>query len=352
MSQEAFASTRTFLLCSALAGGLALAGCGVDGTNDEGSVSQPLSAIFIPVIQTAAIPTSYISDNMNNLLIDTNIQITNTTGDSESFPVFRSGNCHPDQAAINDCIADVCDGLVGKALGQCRNSCTQQHQICSPVCSSSVQMSFIHWGEIIVERSLENAPALCTTATCPACATPTQVPSLRDSPLFIGPFTKTIDLGLGSFDVTCRINQWDFRVFFNLGVTTTSTGMTIHVPGTNASPAIDCSNSPDISASNLGLDVTFHPTVVSGAPVVTAEGALTGSFSGGILDVVVDVDAGVKSAAHDQLASNLNTASLQKQYAAMFTGLVGKFLSDNHLPPVVTLLSLTTTPLGLTVTYQ
>jgi hypothetical protein len=288
---------------------------------------------------------------MNFALMNTRIQISHTTGDTQSFPIWVAGNCHPDTAAINECIADVCDGLFGKALGQCRNACTQQHQICSPVCMSTVQTSFIHWGEVIVSQS---DPQACSPTTCPVCPVATQIPSLQDSPLYISPTTKRIDLGpLGTIDVVCRINQWQFLVSFgNLSVTSASSGLTVHVPGTAASPAIDCSNSPDISVSGLGLAVTFHPAMVNGALDVSADGALEGTFSGGLLDFLADVDAGVKSSAASQFASNLNSPTKKKQYAGMFNGLVGQFLFDNHLPPVVTLLNLVATPAGLTVTYQ
>jgi hypothetical protein len=263
------------------------------------------------------------------------------------------GNPQTDTAAINECISDACDGLIAKAYAQCVAACRKQHQICSPVCSSTQQMSFIRWGEIAKEKSLENHPGTCSPTTCPACPVPTPVPTLQDEQLFIPTFSKTIDpWPLPSFTVTCRVNQWQFRMVGNITVTGASTGLTLHVPGTNGSPAIPCDNAPDISASGLGLDVTFHPGVsAAGVLTVTAEGALDGSFDGGLIDFLVDLDAAIKGGVHDQLAGTLNSSANQAQYVDTFNGLISQFLTDNNLPAVKTLQSVTPTPLGLTVKY-
>jgi hypothetical protein len=345
---------RAVLLSLVSAASLGSGGCAVDPGIAEDPAGQTQTALLFapPVLNLAVIPADYISNKMNLFLLDTELQVSQTTGDTLEFPLFV-GNCHPNTAAINACIADACGGLPGRAHVQCTVACRQQHQICVPVCSSTNLLSFIRWGGIAKQASLQDDPETCSPSTCPACPVPTAVPSLHDEQLFIPTFSKEIDPPppFDPFIVTCRVNQWQFHVQENLSVTSATTGLTLHLPGTTGSPAIPCNNAPDISAQDVGLDLTFHPAVTANGLAVSAEGALDGTFSGGILDVIVNVDADIKGAVHTQLADILNSGNKPAEYAAIFKALIGQFLTDNQLPAVTTLEGVSPTDQGLVVQY-
>jgi hypothetical protein len=313
-----------------------------------------------PTLNTVVIPPSYIQDKLSTSLLGTEIQVSHTTGDTEVFPSWVQA-CQPDPAgaqpaAVSSCIATCnTDGLTGKALVQCRAGCRQPPEICTPVCGTLEDLSFIQWGELAKLSSQQNAPDTCSTDTCPACSTPTAVPSLHDQPLSIPVFTKVIDPLPGiEFTVTCRVNQWRFKFLLgSLGpsVTSAPTGLTVRVPGTTGSPAIPCDNASDISAHDVALELTFHPTVSWGALAVSAEGGLDGSLDGGLDGLFVDVDAMIKGTVHTTLAGILNGGNKPAVYADMFNGLIVSFLNDNGLPALTTLESVSPTDQGLQVQY-
>ena len=313
-----------------------------------------------PTLNTVVIPPSSIQDKLSASLLGTEIQVSHTTGDTEVFPSWVQA-CQPDPAgaqpaAIANCIAG-CDteGLTGKALVQCRAGCSQPPEICTPVCTSIEDLSFIQWSELAKLNSLQNNPDTCSTDTCPACPVPTAVPSLRDQPLSIPTFTKDVNPLPGiDFTVTCRVNQWQFKFLLgSLGpsVTSAPTGLTVRVPGTTGSPAIQCDNASDISAHGVALELTFHPSVSWGALGVSAEGALDGSLDGGLDGLFVDVDAMIKGTVHARLADILNGGNKPALYAEMFNGLIAAFLTDNGLPALTTLESVSPTDQGLQVQY-
>jgi hypothetical protein len=355
---------RAVLFSLAYAGSLAWSGCGVDDRHDDNAVGQtqsaagacltascngspPPASISAPP-NTATIPPSYISDKLADVLTGTVVQVSQTTGDTPAFPEIVSV-CTTDAAAASACIQNVCTGMAGRAYMQCESSCRGQNQTCTPVCSSTQQMSFIRWSEIAKEQSKTET---CSRTTCPACTVPTDVPSLQDEPLFIPTFTRSVTVfPWPTITVTCRINQWQFRVPFTLSVTSSSTGLTLQVPGMSGSPAISCAGMPDISASGLGLELTFHPSMSGGVLAVSADGTLDGTFDGGIISVLVDLNSVIKGQVHDQLTGTLNSGSKPAEYVDMFNALITQFLSDNQLPAVTTLLSVTTTDQGLVVTY-
>jgi hypothetical protein len=344
MSFDANAFPRAVLLSLVSAASFAGSGCAVDA--GSGPVGETRAAL---ALNTAVIPAGYISDKMNAILLDTEIQVTHTTGDTLVFPLFEE-SCRPNATAISACIRNACSGLTGRPYVQCTIACRQQHQICTPVCTSRDLLSFIRWGEL---AKLASSQDTCSPSTCPACPVPTPMPSLRDEQLFIPIYSKQIvpPFPLDPFTVTCLYNQWQFKAQENLSVTVASTGLTVHMPGTTGSPAISCTNAPNISATGVGLDFTFHPSVSSGVLAVSAEGALDGTFNGGIIDVIVDIDAVIKGTVHNDLADVLNSGNKPAEYADVFNGLIAQFLTDNQLPAVTTLESVSPTDQGLQVQY-
>jgi hypothetical protein len=369
MSLESNVLRRAVLHSLVYAAGLVGSGCAVDAGDEASGVGHTQAAILTcpagvcvqpglanappPSPNTVVIPTSYISDQLNTVLQQTLIQVSQTTGDIMVFPDLVQ-SCRPNTGAVSACIANACGGLSGRAYVQCATACRQQApKICTAVCSSTENMSFIRWGGLAKQGSLQNHPETCSPSTCPACPVPTNVPSLHDEQIFIPTFSKEIDPPLlDPIIVSCSINQWQFRIVSDdLNVTSASTGLTLQVPGSTGSPAIPCSNAPDISASGVGLELTFHPSMATGVLAVSAEGALDGTFSGGIIDVIVDVDADIKSEFHNQLNSVLNSGDKPAEYVDMFNGLIAQFLTDNQLPAVTTLESVSPTDQGLEVQY-
>ena len=284
-------------------------------------------------LRTAYISAAYIQNALNTLLYQTRLDLSNTGGDSIWIPSIMK-SCTPTgktpeevQECIDDCNTEPM--LTPAQRAQCRNNCPTT-TTCVDVCSGYSTTSFLQWGDAAKQASLNDSPRSCNSATCPACATPTNVPSLDDRPLSIGPFTQSYDLGLGTIDITCTLNKWVFQVVNrNITVDSTPVALYVTIPGTTGWPALDCTNSPDPIVDGLALNLKFaFPWAQS---TVVTDASLAGNWHvlGSIVDYIADMSGRISDAVTSNTHDMLNQPWLQKTLWDAFGSITAQYAKEN-----------------------
>lgn len=307
----------------------------------------------------AVIPADWIAFAVNTLALKgTFVQISHTDGDELPLPGWRR-ECVPNSSPeLADCLSD-CNDFPPAQRGGCRESCIGNFGTCSTACYgvASSTTSFIRWGQA---AKLLSEKATCDSTTCPACAASTQVPSLTDTALQIPVYHKDMSIPYGpAWYIDCEYNRWQFHFDRNtadghdVAVETRPTGLYFTMPGSTGSPAVICSNAPDLDVPDLGLQLVFEFPLL-GVPFMVIDGNVLGHFSsslGPVVDFIADLEGRLSSTVHEIAHGRLNKPENLKLFRQELEKLIARYLIESRLPPLAILGTVQTDYDGLHVAY-
>ncbi len=310
---------------------------------------DPAKARFIVV------PTTFMSDEINFALADTFVQLTHTDGETLALPgIVHQCTRSPSDDEEREACLEFCSELAPKERGPCRAQCDTQ-STCTYSCSNSATstQNFVRWSAALKYASDQEA---CNATTCPACATPTQVATLKDDPLPVPIFHKTV-LGLPGwplYTISCRMNRWQFPFqSINIEVKSSPDGISFRVPGSTASPSVICDNLPNVQVDDLHLQLTLRFPWLGPARLV-AEGALHGDIrtgAGPVVDYLGDVENHIKDKFAEIAGNRLNKPHYIATYKRLLLAIIGRYINSAGLDPMETFGYITTDYDGLHVQY-
>jgi len=244
-------------------------------------------------------------------------------------------------------------------IGACRTWCTNNLGTCTSQCHpvASSTKSFVRWGPA---AKLLSADTPCNATTCPACATPTNVKSLRDDELAVPVYRRDMSVPFGpAWYIQCRYNRWRFEFGYMFGkqtpvqVTSSPSGISFRMSGSSGSPSVVCENAPDVYIDDLAFDLTFSFPWF-GSPFIVADGDFEGQLSSSaspVVDFLFDLESQVHDKVREIAHARLNRPEYVALYLSIFRKLIDTYLSEERLPPIAILGQVQTGYDGLHVSY-
>jgi hypothetical protein len=277
--------------------------------------------------RTAYIPISYVASMMNDVLGNTLAQISQTTGPALAIPSKVCQRTTQSAADEQEC-KDACNSDPQLTLAQktqCRANCAST-TTCTNVCGSYYTTSYLRWGPAAAAASVTNSTTYCDQTTCPACATRTQVASLKNIDLSAKIPRLHADIPVTGASIDCSINQWQFAAQGNIAVESTNDTIYVTIPGKTGNPAIHCTNAPDPTVDDLALQVKFQFPWGPGS--VLTHATLLGDWHviPGI-DLLADIDGRIGSAIDDATFPTLNSVDAQQALLGVFGGLTEQYVT-------------------------
>lgn len=283
-----------------------------DGTTTSASPLTTTSDLILleppPAPETAHIDTVAIQLGLLLALGETRVQLSTWDNDPAQQRIsYNTSICRPDPT-YSICRGDCGDKVGYDAYRACLDAC-ESLACTSHTCVTNTTSSFIRFPTDLKESTRPSATQAtnCNANTCPACTTPSRVPTLHDAHIAVPPYHAPLG--------DCRLKQLSFDVplGFEDSFVATSDTSAIHIAMTGhaTSPTVLCNNSPNIDLEpKIRLDLV--PSTQNYKLVLHLGAAFTGSITAThVINswIIAAVRGWIRDAIDDRLTAKLDAVA-------------------------------------------